>query len=193
MKLVFASNNTNKIAEIKQMLPAFIELLSLNDIGCTEDIPETAATIEGNAILKADYVTQKYGFNCFADDTGLEVEVLDGAPGVYSARYAGEAKNAEANMDKLLSELKDNENRNAQFKTIIAININGSQHLFEGIIKGTIIQEKRGNKGFGYDPIFVPEGFETTFAEMEMHEKATLSHRGRATRKLIEFLKSTKV
>ncbi len=190
MKLVFASNNKNKIAEIKQMLPQSIELLSLEDIGCTEDIPETSNTIEGNAILKANYVTEKYGFNCFADDTGLEVESLNGAPGVYSARYAGEAKNADANMDKLLSELKDKENRNAQFKTVITLNINGEQHLFEGIIKGQIITEKRGNKGFGYDPIFVPEGFQSTFAEMEMSEKATLSHRGIATRKLIEFLKT---
>ncbi len=188
MKLVFASNNQNKIAEIKQMLPKSIELLSLDEIGCTEDIPETADTIEGNAILKANYVTEKYGYSCFADDTGLEVEALDGAPGVFSARYAGQQKNADDNMDKLLDNLKDKTNRKAQFKTIIALNINDEQHLFEGIIKGEIISEKRGTKGFGYDPIFVPEGFSTTFAEMEMNEKAKLSHRGIATRKLISFL-----
>lgn len=190
MKLVFASNNKNKIAEIKQMLPKTIELLSLEDIGCTEDIPETADTIEGNAILKANYVTQKYGYPCFADDTGLEVEILNGEPGVYSARYAGEQKNADDNMNKLLNNLKDKKNRMAQFKTIITLNINNEQHLFEGIIKGEIISEKRGIKGFGYDPIFVPKGFSTTFAEMEMSEKAKLSHRGIATRKLISFLET---
>lgn len=190
MKLVFASNNQNKIAEIKQMLPSSIKLLSLEDIGCTEDIPETANTIEGNAVLKANYVTEKYGFSCFADDTGLEVEALNGEPGVYSARYAGNQKNPEDNMNKLLNSLKDKSNRKAQFKTIIALNINNEQHLFEGIIKGEIISEKRGTKGFGYDPIFVPEGFSTTFAEMEMNEKAKLSHRGIATRKLISFLQT---
>lgn len=190
MKLVFASNNLNKIAEIKQMLPKEIELLSLEDIGCTEDIPETADTIEGNAILKANYITEKYGFSCFADDTGLEVDALNGEPGVFSARYAGEQKNANDNMNKLLENLKNKSNRKAQFKTIIALNINEKQFLFEGIIKGDIISEKRGTKGFGYDPIFVPEGFTSTFAEMEMSEKAQLSHRGIATRKLISFLEA---
>lgn len=190
MKLVFASNNLNKIAEIKQMLPKEIELLSLEDIGCTEDIPETANTIEGNAILKANYITEKYGFSCFADDTGLEVDALNGEPGVFSARYAGEQKNANDNMNKLLESLKNKSNRKAQFKTIIALNINEKQFLFEGIIKGDIISEKRGTKGFGYDPIFVPEGFTSTFAEMEMSEKAKLSHRGIATRKLISFLEA---
>ena len=188
MQLVFASNNKNKIAEIKQMLPKEIELLSLDEIGCHEDIPETANTIEGNAILKANYVTEKFGYPCFADDTGLEVEALNGEPGVYSARYAGEQKNADDNMMKLLENLKDEKNKKAQFKTIIALNLEGNQHLFEGIIKGKIIKEKRGNKGFGYDPIFIPEGFSKTFAEMEMLEKSKLSHRGIATRKLIEFL-----
>lgn len=188
MKLVFASNNQNKINEIKAMLPKSIELLSLKDIDCNEDIPETAKTIEGNAILKANYVTEKYNFPCFADDTGLEVEALNGEPGVYSARYAGESKNSDDNMNKLLENLKDKTNRNAQFKTVIALNFNNEQHLFEGIAKGKIISEKKGDKGFGYDPIFVPEGFTSTFAEMEMTEKAKLSHRGIATRKLIEFL-----
>lgn len=190
MKLVFASNNKNKIAEIKTMLPNEIELLSLEEIGCIEEIPETAKTIEGNAILKANYITEKYGFSCFADDTGLEVEALNGAPGVYSARYGGEAKNSNANMNLLLENLKGKTNRNAQFKTVITLNINSEQHLFEGIIKGKIITEKRGNKGFGYDPIFVPNGFTQTFAEMEMSEKAKLSHRGIATRKLIDYLEN---
>ena len=148
MKLVFASNNKNKIAEIKQMLPAEIELFSLQDIGCTEDIPETADTIEGNAILKANYVTEKYGYNCFADDTGLEVEALNGAPGVYSARYAGEQKSDKDNIQKLLNELSQSTNRNAQFKTVIALNLNGEQHLFPGIAKGSIIFEEQGEKGF---------------------------------------------
>lgn len=188
MELVFASNNKNKIAEIQKMLPSSISLLSLEDIGCTEDIPETADTIEGNAILKANYVTEKYGYNCFADDTGLEVDALNGAPGVYSARYAGEQKDANDNMDKLITELSNIENKTAQFKTVIALNLNGQQNLFTGIIKGTIILEKRGKKGFGYDPIFVPENHDRTFAEMEMEEKAVLSHRGIATRKLIDFL-----
>ena len=142
MKLVFASNNKNKILEIQQLVPNSIQILSLEEIGCTEDIPETADTIEGNAILKANYITQKYGYPCFADDTGLEVEALNGAPGVYSARYAGEQKDANDNMDKLLLELKDKSNRNANFKTVICLNLNGIQQLFTGIITGKIIEEK---------------------------------------------------
>lgn len=188
MQLVFASNNKNKIQEIQQLLPSSIEILSLEDIGCFEDIPETSNTIEGNAILKANYVTEKYGYNCFADDTGLEVEALNGEPGVYSARYAGEQKSAEDNMNKLIFNLKDKTNRNAHFKTIIALNINGKQHLFEGIAKGTITFEKRGFDGFGYDPIFQPLGYTSTFAEISMNEKAKISHRGIATRKLIDYL-----
>lgn len=188
MQLVFASNNKNKIQEIQQLLPSSIKLLSLEDIGCTEEIPETSNTIEGNAILKANYVTEKYGYNCFADDTGLEVEVLNGAPGVYSARYAGEQKNAEDNMTKLLNELKDKPNRKAHFKTIIALNSNGNQILFEGIVNGEITTEKKGTKGFGYDPIFKANGYTSTFAELTMDEKASISHRGIATRKLIDFL-----
>lgn len=188
MKLVFASNNKNKISEIQQMLPKEITLLSLEDIGCFVDIPETANTIEGNAILKANYITEKYGYNCFADDTGLEVDALNGEPGVYSARYAGEQKNSEDNMNKLLSELQDKSNRSANFKTVIALNINNTQHLFTGIAKGTIIEHKKGNQGFGYDPIFLPENYEKTFAEMNLDEKATLSHRGKATKELITFL-----
>jgi XTP/dITP diphosphohydrolase len=188
MKLVFASNNKNKIQEIQQLVPNSIQILSLEEIGCTEDIPETADTIEGNAILKANYVTEKYGYNCFADDTGLEVETLNGAPGVYSARYAGEQKDANDNMDKLLLELKDKTNRKANFKTVIALNLNGEQNLFTGIINGKIIEEKIGTNGFGYDPIFVADGFEKTFAELTMEEKSTISHRGIAVKQLLTFL-----
>lgn len=189
MKLVFASNNKNKLQEIRHQLPADIELLSLEDIGCTEDIPETAETIEGNAILKANYVTEKYAYNCFADDTGLEVDALNGAPGVYSARYAGEAKDANANMDKLLTELSSNPNRNANFKTVIALNLDGEQHLFTGIVNGVITTEKAGEQGFGYDPVFQPEGLAVTFAQISLDEKARLSHRGRAVKQLMDFLK----
>ena len=188
MKLVFASNNKNKIAEIQALVPNTIQIISLEDIGCTEEIPETSNTIEGNAILKANYVTEKYGFNCFADDTGLEVDALNGAPGVYSARYAGEQKDANDNMDKLLLELKDTTNRKANFKTVIALNLNGEQNLFTGIINGTIIEKKIGTNGFGYDPIFVADGYTKTFAELSMEEKSTISHRGIAVKELILFL-----
>ena len=188
MKLVFASNNKNKIQEIQALVPNTIQIVSLEDIGCTEDIPETADTIEGNAILKANYVTSNYGYDCFADDTGLVVDALNGAPGVYSARYAGKQKDANDNMDKLLSELKDESNRKANFKTVIALNLNGKQNLFTGIINGKIIEEKIGTNGFGYDPIFVADGYEKTFAELTMEEKSTISHRGIAVKELILFL-----
>lgn len=188
MQFVFASNNPNKIKEIQLLLPKEITILSLKDIDCLEEIPETAPTIEGNAILKANYVTEKYGYSCFADDTGLEVEALNGEPGVYSARYAGEQKNADANMNKLLTNLADRENRKAQFKTVICLNLNGNQHVFEGIIKGEIINEKRGSEGFGYDPIFIPNGYDKTFAEMPIAEKSKISHRGLAVEKLVAFL-----
>ena len=187
MKLVFASNNKNKIQEIQTLVPNTIQIVSLEEIGCFEDIPETADTIEGNAILKANYVTEKYGYDCFADDTGLEVEALNGAPGVYSARYAGEQKDANDNMDKLLFELKDKTNRKANFKTVIALNLNGKQNLFSGIIHGKIIEEKIGTNGFGYDPIFVADGYEKTFAELSMEEKSNISHRGIAVKQLIEY------
>lgn len=190
MKLVFASNNKNKLNEIRLLLPNNIELLSLEDIGCNVDIPETADTIEGNAILKANYVTSNFGYNCFADDTGLEVEALNGEPGVYSARYAGEQKNADDNMNKLLHNLENQANRKAHFKTIIALNINHNQYLFEGIIKGEIIKEKIGNQGFGYDPIFVAKGYTKTFAELSIEEKSVISHRGIAISKMIDFLKN---
>ena len=188
MKIVFASNNPNKLKEIQLLLPNSIELVSLADIGCTEDIPETAETIEGNAILKADYVTNNYGLNCFADDTGLEITALNGEPGVYSARYAGEQKSADDNMQKVLQKLADATNRAAQFKTVIALNIEGQQHLFTGIVKGEIIQEKKGSNGFGYDPIFQADGHEKTFAELTPIEKASCSHRGIAVQQLIKFL-----
>ncbi|WP_394772686.1 non-canonical purine NTP diphosphatase [Flavobacterium sp.] len=192
MKLVFASNNLNKIKEIQSILKGSIQLLSLEDIGCHEEIPETADTIEGNAILKANYVTQKYGYDCFADDTGLEVTALNGEPGVYSARYAGEQRNADDNMDKLLKALLDKENRSAQFKTVIALNIKGEQHLFTGIAKGTIVLEKTGNHGFGYDPVFKPENYDETFAELSLDIKNKISHRAKATGQLIDFLNTTK-
>ena len=192
MKLVFASNNKNKIAEIQSMLPESIKILSLEDINCFEDIPDTADTIEGNAILKGDYVTQKYGYDCFADDTGLEVNAINGEPGVYSARYAGEQKNADDNMNKLLDALKNEENRNAQFKTVITLNLNGKQYLFTGIAKGEITETKTGTNGFGYDPIFKPENFDKTFAELPLEVKNTIGHRGKAVQQLIDFLTTTK-
>lgn len=188
MQLVFASNNKNKIKEIQLLLPDSIQILSLEDIGCTEDIPETADTIEGNAILKANYVTQKYGYDCFADDSGLEVDALNGEPGVFSARYAGEPKNDENNIDKLVTNLKDLENKKANFKTVICLNLKGQQHLFTGIINGTIIEERIGTNGFGYDPIFVAEGYQKTFAELSLEEKANISHRGIAVKKLLDYL-----
>lgn len=192
MQLVFASNNLNKIKEIQSILNGSIQLLSLEEIGCHEEIPETADTIEGNAILKANYVTEKYGYDCFADDTGLEVKAINGEPGVYSARYAGEQRNSDDNMNKLLSKLSDKEDRSAQFKTVIALNIKGQQHLFTGIAKGNIVLEKTGNHGFGYDPIFKPENYDETFAEIPSEVKNKISHRAKATEQLIDFLNATK-
>jgi XTP/dITP diphosphohydrolase len=192
MKLVFASNNKNKIKEFQQQLPATIEILSLEDIGCYEEIAETAETIEGNSILKANYVTEKYGYDCFADDTGLEVEALNGAPGVFSARYAGEQKNADDNMAKLLDALSNQSNRNAQFKTVVTLNLNGKQHLFTGIARGEITLTKIGSEGFGYDPIFQPEGHQETFAQLSVELKNEISHRGKATQQLLHFLKYEK-
>jgi XTP/dITP diphosphohydrolase len=189
MKLVFATNNQNKILEVQQMIPSNIEIISLESIGCFEEIPETADTIEENAIMKANYVTEKYGYDCFADDTGLEVEALNGEPGVFSARYAGPQRNSDDNMNKVLKALADETNRNAQFKTVIALNLNGKQHLFTGIAKGEITLEKTGNQGFGYDPIFKPEGFDITFAQLSLEEKGAISHRGKATAALVAFLK----
>lgn len=191
MKLVFASNNRHKIKEIQNLVPDSIKILSLEDIGCFEEIEETADTIEGNAILKANYVTEKYGYDCFADDSGLEIDYLNGAPGVFSARFAGEQKNDQDNIDKVLNELKDVNNRKANFKTVIALNLNKEQHLFTGIINGTITNFQKGKQGFGYDPIFQPDNYEITFAEMNQKEKSAISHRGQALAKLLHFL-STK-
>ena len=188
MKLVFATNNANKLTEVQKMLPKSIQLLSLKDINCFDEIEETATTLEGNAHLKANYISEKFGYNCFADDTGLEVESLNGKPGVYSARYAGEPANAENNMNKLLHALENKTNRKAQFRTAIALHLNGEKHLFEGICKGDITSSKQGKKGFGYDPIFQPEHFEQTFAEMNAESKNKISHRGIAVQKLVAFL-----
>lgn len=196
MKIVFATNNSHKLEEIRQILGKSIEVLSLADINCHEDIPETAPTIEGNAMMKARYVYDKYGTPCFADDTGLEVEALAGAPGVYSARYAGgEGHDSEANMRKLLHELEGKENRRAQFRTVIALieQKDGKPvaHTFEGKIEGHISDEKRGTSGFGYDPIFVPEGYEQSFAELGNEIKNKISHRARAVARLAEYLHGT--
>ena len=190
MELVFATNNKHKLDELQAILGNSIKLLSLKDIGCDEDIPEEQETLEGNAAQKSFYIYNKFGYNCFADDTGLEIEALNGEPGVYSARYAGEEKSAEANMDKVLNRLFKINNRNARFRTVISLVINGVETQFEGVVKGRILEEKRGISGFGYDPIFQPDGFEKTFAEMDLTAKNKISHRGRAVEKLIQYLKS---
>jgi XTP/dITP diphosphohydrolase len=192
LKLVFASSNKNKIKEIRELTPPSINLLGLSDINCHADIPETGATIEENAILKAEYVVRNFDLNCFADDSGLEVEALNGAPGVYSARYAGKPKDDLKNIQKLLEQLRGKENRNARFKTVIALILDGKQHCFEGIIKGQITREMMGNNGFGYDPVFIPEGYSQTFAQMDGHTKNSISHRGIALHKLLQFLKKEK-
>ncbi|WP_179006387.1 non-canonical purine NTP diphosphatase [Winogradskyella forsetii] len=188
MQLVFATNNLNKLKEVQAILPPHIKLLSLADIACVEDIPETQNTIEGNAIQKADYLKKHYGYDCFADDTGLEVEALNGEPGVFSARYAGPQRSAEDNTNKLLTELKDKSNRNAQFKTVIALHLNGKLHTFTGICKGEITIQKQGKGGFGYDPIFKAEGYDKTFAEITLEEKNQIGHRGKAVAQLVDFL-----
>lgn len=193
MKLVFATNNLNKLAEVQKMLPKNIELLSLKDINCFDEVDETATTLEGNAKLKANHITQNFGFNCFADDTGLEVDALNGEPGVYSARYAGEPANAENNMQKLLQALTNKEQRSAQFRTAICLNIDGKQFIFDGVCKGEILKNKQGEKGFGYDPIFKPEGYAVSFAEMSPSQKNEISHRGLAIKKLINFLNEYKL
>lgn len=190
-KLVFATNNAHKLEEIRAILGDKVEILSLNDIDCHADIPETADTLEGNAELKAAYIYTNYGLDCFADDTGLEVEALNGAPGIYSARYAGgEGHDSEANMKKLLTEMAGKTNRNAQFRTAICLIEKGNKHLFEGVVKGRIIKDKRGNSGFGYDPVFIPEGYNETFAEMGNEEKNKISHRARAVAALCEYLQN---
>ena len=189
MKLVFATNNKHKLQEVRDIVGNRVEVLSLSDIDCHDDIPETADTLQGNALIKAKHIYDKYGINCFADDTGLEVEALGGEPGVYSARYAGEECNSEANMLKLLQNLTGKNNRNAQFRTVIALIIDGEEKLFNGIVKGTISNEKKGDSGFGYDPIFIPEGYTESFAQMSGEMKNSISHRFRATKQLSDYLK----
>lgn len=188
MEICFATNNKHKIEEIENLLAGKIKLLSLADIGCGEDLPEDQKTLEGNSLQKAEYVCQKYEIDCFADDTGLEVIALDGEPGVYSARYAGEERDSVKNMQLLLERLEQKENRKAQFRTVISLCFDGKVKQFEGIVKGSIIKDFKGNAGFGYDPIFVPEGYEQTFAEMSLEEKNKISHRGIAVQKLAAFL-----
>ena len=187
-KFVFATNNNHKLEEVSSILGNKVELLSMKEIGCHDDIPETADTLEGNALLKARYIYDKYHTDCFADDTGLEVEALNGAPGVFSARYAGDAHNSEANMNKLLLELEGSDNRKARFRTVFALIVNGKEHIFEGIVKGEITKGKHGTSGFGYDPIFLPEGYTQTFAEMGNELKNKISHRAVATKKLCNFI-----
>ena len=189
--IVFATNNAHKLEEVRAILGDSVQILSLQDIGCSEDIPETADSLEGNALLKAEYVYKNYGYNCFADDTGMEVAALNNAPGIYSARYAGPQKSDRDNMEKLLRELSDKSNRGARFRTVIALIQDGKEYLFEGIIKGEIIDELRGNAGFGYDPIFLPQGNEQTFAELGNDIKNTISHRAEAVTKLKHFLDGT--
>ncbi len=188
MKLVFATNNQHKLKEVEEMVGNSIELLTLNDIDCHTDIPETSNTLEGNASLKSHYIQEHFHINCFADDTGLEIEALNQAPGVYSARYAGEEKNSEANMLKVLNELKGIKNRKARFRTVISLIINDKEYLFEGIVNGKIAEEKHGEAGFGYDPIFIPEGYTKTFAELGEDIKNKISHRAKAIEKLSNFL-----
>ncbi len=188
MELVIASANAHKIEEISLLLPASISLLSAKEVGITEDIPETADTLEGNAILKAEYIYDRTGKNCFADDTGLEVNALNGAPGVHSARYATDGHDHEANIDLLLKNLADKTDRTAQFRTVIALILDGEQHLFDGIVHGEILTERAGTEGFGYDAVFKADGKDVSFAQMGLNEKNEISHRGRATTKLIEFL-----
>ena len=189
-KLVFATNNQHNLREIREILKDKFEVLSLDDINCHEEIEETAETLDGNALIKAEYIKEKYGFDCFADDTGLEVYALDNAPGVYSARYAGEDKDAKANMNKLLTELNGKDNRDARFRTVIALIIGNEKYLFEGIVEGQITESESGSEGFGYDPVFMPKGYDITFAEMDSSEKNAISHRGRAMASMIEFLKN---
>ena len=187
--LVFATNNAHKLEEVRAILGNDFQIASLKEIGCYDDIPETADTLEGNAMQKAQYIKDKFGMDCFADDTGLEVEALNNAPGVFSARYAGPGHDSEANMKKLLSEMQGKENRKARFRTVIALLLDGKEYTFEGIVKGNIIEEKRGDSGFGYDPIFVPEGYDLTFAELGNDIKNKISHRAEAVKKLSAFLK----
>lgn len=191
MKIVFATNNTHKLEEIRRMLRGSHQIVSLAEIGCHEDIPEEQDTLEGNALQKARYIKQHYGYDCFADDTGLEIDALGGRPGVYSARYAGEAKNSEANMRKVLAEMQGHSDRRARFRTVIALILGNEEHLFEGKVEGEILTARQGSAGFGYDPVFRPDGYDRSFAEMDPDTKNSISHRGEATRKLAAFLNAT--
>ncbi len=188
MELVFATNNLNKLSEIRSLVPSSIKILSLVDINCYEELPETNPTLQENALQKAKYIFDNYGFNCFADDTGLEIDILGGEPGVYSARYAGYECNAEKNIKKVLDKLEKKSQRVAQFRTLIALIINRKQTFFEGVCMGDITHDKIGSEGFGYDPIFIPDGFNQTFAEMNKNQKGKISHRGKAVKKLVNFL-----
>jgi len=188
--LVFATNNAHKIKEISEIIGEKFNILGLKDLNCFDDIPETGNTLEENALQKSRYIFNKFGVNCFADDTGLEIEALDGRPGVFSARYAGEGKDFDDNMNMALGELLGIENRKAKFRTVISLIIDRKEYFFEGCINGIITKEKRGKNGFGYDPIFKPDGYNLTFAEMDSAEKNRISHRGLAMNKLIEFLKN---
>ena len=188
MKICFATNNLNKLKEVQKAIGDKFEIVGLKAIGCTEELPETQTTLEGNSIQKAQFVSEKYGVNCFADDTGLEIEALNGEPGVYSARYAGESCSSEDNMEKVLANLKGVSNRKAQFKTVITLILNGQQNQFVGSAEGSIREEKSGTEGFGYDPVFEPSGYDITFSEMSMEKKNAISHRGKAVRMLAEFL-----
>jgi len=189
-ELIFATNNLHKLTEIQAIIGNDFSIKSLQQIGCTDDIPETAPTLEGNALIKAQYIFDTFGKNCFADDTGLEIESLHGRPGVFSARYATDGHDFEANIDKVLKEMSGITNRKARFRTVIALILDGSIHYFEGIVNGEIITERKGIKGFGYDPVFLPDGYELTFAEMPLTEKNKISHRARAVGKLVDFLKT---
>lgn len=192
MKICFATNNKKKIEEVKAALGPGFQLVSLQEIGCDEELPETGDTLDHNAFQKARYVKDHFGVDCFADDTGLEVEALEGAPGVYSGRFAGEPRSDERNIDLLLEKMEGKINRKAQFRTIIALLLNGEEYTFEGVARGEIIHQRVGEKGFGYDPVFQPEGFDKTFAELSLEEKNEISHRGKAVKALIEFLNQRK-
>ncbi|NOU59907.1 non-canonical purine NTP diphosphatase [Marinifilum caeruleilacunae] len=188
MKLVFATNNQNKLKELQHLLGEKVELLSLADINCTDEIPEDHDTLEENATQKAEYIYKKYNVNCFADDTGLEISALNGEPGVYSARYAGVDKDAKANMKKVLAKMDGKQDRSSRFRTVISLILDDKEYQFEGIVNGNILEAERGKDGFGYDPIFEPKGYSVSFAEMEMSEKNKISHRGLAVQKLVQFL-----
>jgi XTP/dITP diphosphohydrolase len=189
IELVFATNNQHKLEEIKKAVGTKFKILSLEEIGCNEDIAETAETLEGNASIKSHYIFDNFGKNCFGDDTGLEIEALNGRPGVYSARYGGPGHDHEKNMDRVLSELKGIDNRKARFRTVISLILDGKEYQFEGIVNGEILIERQGNKGFGYDPIFLPNGYQVSFAEMDLDAKNKISHRGKAVSKLLQHLK----